>query len=64
LFPTGAHDDQVDTFAYAATQILRGMNLTKPVQKPWEPPSIEDRCWKQLDRHNKLHEHPILGIIR
>ncbi len=64
LFPTGTHDDQVDTFSYAATQILRGMNMAKPPPKSWEAPSIEDRCWKQLNRHNTLHEHPILGIMR
>jgi predicted phage terminase large subunit-like protein len=65
VFPTGTHDDQVDVFAYAATQILRNLNMAKPVVKPWEPESLEERVdkWRRT-RDHQTHDHPVLGRIR
>jgi len=61
LFPTGTYDDQVDVFAYAAHEILRGMNLTRKPPPP-QNPTIEERCWAQVAGRNTLHvNHPVLG---
>lgn len=61
LFPTGTHDDQVDTFAYAAQEILRGINILGAKPKPPEVNSIEDRCWKHLRDKNRPGVHSMLG---
>jgi predicted phage terminase large subunit-like protein len=62
IFPTGTHDDQVDAFAYAAQQVLRGLNMAK--KKPdVRLPSIEEQCWSQVSRKGKVTEHPTLGAI-
>jgi predicted phage terminase large subunit-like protein len=63
IFDSGTHDDQVDVFAYAAKEVLRGMNLSRPEEKTWRPPTLEER----VDAHRKrtvTHEHPVLGILR
>lgn len=64
LFPSGTHDDQVDSFAYAAQEVLRGVNVLG--QKPKPPPTntVEDRCWRQIHDRHKVREHPELGLWR
>ena len=62
LFPNGAHDDQVDVLAYAAKEVLRGINILGNKPKEPERNTIEDRCWKQL-RGRHEHVHPMLGRI-
>lgn len=62
LFPTGTHDDQVDVFSYAAQQILKRINFSKPVET-FETPTIEERCLAQARGTNKVYEHPVLGAI-
>lgn len=65
LFPTGTHDDQVDVFAYAATEILRNLNMTRPTQKLYEPPTLEERVEKwRKGRDSQAVEHPMLGLTR
>ena len=57
-FPSGAHDDQVDCFSYAALEIARGINLKG--RKP-------ERYKTRLDAHfakfckPKPKVHPMLG---
>lgn len=61
LFPSGTHDDQVDTFAYAAQQILRNMDLT-PHKPDHRTPTIQERCLAQVTGRRKV-DHPQLGAI-
>jgi predicted phage terminase large subunit-like protein len=64
IFPSGTHDDQVDTFAYAAHEILRGMNLNPKKPEPWAPPTLEDRIARQIrDRDRGPKYHPMLGRL-
>jgi predicted phage terminase large subunit-like protein len=60
MFPHGTHDDQVDVFAYAAKEILRGINMRGRKPKTPEPDSLQDRIWKQLAA-KKVAYHPMLG---
>lgn len=65
LFPSGTHDDQVDVFAYAAHEILRGVNLVPKQPEPWTAPTIDERAWKQIrDRNNGKRYHPVLGRLQ
>lgn len=63
LFPSGTHDDQVDVTAYAAMEVLRGVNFArKPKEK--DPETLSERVWAQLDKNRKkARNHPILGRI-
>lgn len=61
LFPSGAHDDQVDVFAYAAHELLRGVNMARK-PKVEEPSTLEDKCWAQL-KDRKAKDHPVLGRV-
>ncbi len=55
LFPSGTHDDQVDVTAYAAMEILKGMNMTK--RKPAAIPStISERAWANMAKRVKTAE--------
>jgi predicted phage terminase large subunit-like protein len=60
LFPTGTHDDQVDCFAYAAHELLRGVNLARK-EKDYTEPSLQERCATQAFGKSKVIEHPFLG---
>lgn len=60
-FPNAPHDDQVDTFSYAAIELARGLNLRK-YRKPKEPVTMEERIWASLERKKKSPSvHPLLG---
>lgn len=59
LFPSGTHDDQVDVFAYAAKELLSGINLKRRVSPP-EPDTFSDKIWAKLKGRNDV-SHPILG---
>ena len=62
IFPTGTHDDQVDVFAYAAKEVLRGVNMAKkPVVHT--TPTIEEQCWSQVQGKGKVATHPVLGVM-
>jgi predicted phage terminase large subunit-like protein len=61
LFNSGTHDDQVDAFAYAAKEILRGVNMYVP-PKEYKVPTIQERCMTQVTRQRKV-EHPVLGTL-
>ncbi len=63
LFPTGTHDDQVDVFAYAAQEVLRGVNLARRAPTP-EPDTLEAKCWAQLKGRRDRNDHPMLGRWR
>ena len=63
LFPNGTHDDQVDVTAYAAKEILRGINILGQKPKVPEEKSLEQRCLDQI-RGRREHVHPVLGRIR
>ena len=62
LFPTGTHDDQVDAFAYAAHEVLRGINMARK-EKVVTTPTIEEQCWAQVSRKDKVTYHPVLGAL-
>jgi predicted phage terminase large subunit-like protein len=51
-FPNGAHDDQVDTLAYAGVELARG--TVRARRRRWETrPSIQERCAKQVERRHR-----------
>ncbi len=60
LFPSGTHDDQVDVLAYAAKELLAGVNMARKPKEP-EPDTLEARCWAQVTGRGKNHNHPMLG---
>lgn len=66
LFPAAAHDDQVDTFSYAAQEVLRGVNMAKR-PKPKDPETLSERAWANMAKKVKAAErarrsgHPVLG---
>lgn len=61
-FPTGTHDDQVDAFAYAAMEILRGVNLAKR-KTVIRTPTVEERCWAQVTgRSTRQFDHEVTGV--
>lgn len=63
LFPAAKHDDQVDTFSYAAQEVLRGVNMTRR-PKPKDPETLSDRAWAQVERRQKRSRyHPVLGRL-
>lgn len=66
LFPTGTHDDQVDVFSYAASQILRNLNMARREKPPDLPGSLEQRMAKYIKSRDNggFHDHPVLGTIR
>ena len=49
-FPNAKHDDMVDTGAYA-WEMTRSMPAY--VQRKKKVPTLEDRCWAQLEERNK-----------
>lgn len=62
LFPSGTYDDQVDTFAYAAKEILTGYSLHRPpAENPHRTPTIQERCLAQVTGGRKVPDHPMLG---
>lgn len=61
LFPSGTYDDQVDVLAYAAQEVLRGINLSKKPKED-DPTTLSDRVWAQLrNRQKSSQNHPTLG---
>lgn len=65
-FPNGAHDDQVDTFAYAAKEVTTGA-LSTIKRKVWTSSgSPEERAAnhiKRLSRKKRRGHHPELGKL-
>lgn len=59
LFPSGTHDDQVDVLAYAAKELLAGINMHRR-PKPPEPDTIDAKVWATLQGRNRS-DHPVLG---
>lgn len=63
-FPAGSHDDQVDVFSYAASEILTGMNLRPAPREEQHPVTVEDKIWRHLrERETRHRYHPMLGRI-
>lgn len=63
-FPTSVHDDQVDNFAYAAGEVVRGSVRGKN-KKVDEPQSLEEKVRQHaLNKSKKSRTtHPVLGRI-
>jgi phage terminase large subunit-like protein len=61
-FPNAAHDDQVDVLSYAAIEL--GRRTVHPRKLKFEPTTMADKCWAQLEkRERKNRHHPVLGRI-
>lgn len=58
-FPSGAHDDQVDTFAYACGQLAIGRRGPRP-SKP-EPATPDEKLWASVAARRKTHRRS--GVI-
>lgn len=56
-FDTGAHDDMVDTFSYAATVARHLPRKRARPQKP-EPATADERARAHIERHLKARENP------
>jgi predicted phage terminase large subunit-like protein len=64
-FPNSTHDDQVDTFSYAAQEVFIGA-LSNPVK---DKPPVEDRSMEarrarkeaESDRPRRKRRHPVMG---
>lgn len=60
-FPTAAHDDCVDVFAYAANEVARGMVRGRRTPRS-DPPSVEQKIREQIARmRDRRKTHPVLG---
>lgn len=70
-FPNGKHDDMVDTFAYAAVELLNGtvggVGPDRRRRDPGEPLSVPERIWEQIGgrrgKRGKGGRHPVLGDV-
>ena len=56
-FPNGAHDDQVDTFAYAAIELMRAVSWRRTKE-------TTDKIRTALRKRNHRKFHPELGRVR
>lgn len=66
-FPNGAHDDQVDTTAYAAWLLyMGGLNYRKP-DREREPATLQEKVDKKLREMSRRKKggrrHPDLGLV-
>ena len=60
-FPNGTHDDQVDTFSYAAIEVDR-RTFTLRRKEVEVGLSVHERIWKQIRDDKKARKrHPVLG---
>lgn len=58
---THAHDDQVDTFSYAAKELEKRRSWVRR-EKPKEPETMAERVWdKMVERKRAKRLHPELG---
>jgi predicted phage terminase large subunit-like protein len=61
-FDTGTHDDQVDVFAYAASQA--SMLPRRRLKEPDKPKTTQDRIREKLENRFKVKKHhPVLGRL-
>jgi predicted phage terminase large subunit-like protein len=59
-FPVAKHDDQVDTFSYAANELVH--RTIRPRKVKHEPTSASDKMWEKLrQRDSRRPQHPTLG---
>lgn len=60
-FPSGAHDDMVDTFAYAAGEVYKRAARGHRAKRR-EGETMEDKIWDKVQKmHQPNNRHPVLG---
>jgi predicted phage terminase large subunit-like protein len=63
-FPSAAHDDMVDVFAYAAGEVYKRAARGHR-RKRHEPETMEERVWEKVRKmHTQDPRHPVLGNWR
>lgn len=64
LFDHGAHDDQVDTLAYAAKVLADREHNSRPSKREREPRTLEEKVWAQIKKNRKGRGmHPEFGAF-